>query len=507
MSSVTAPFVQLENISKRFGDTIAVEQANLVLTAGHIHAILGENGAGKTTLMRILAGVIRPDFGCIRLNGHPVFFRHARDALSAGIGMVHQHFMLVPTLSVAENVWLSSAHIPFILRRKKWREEIEHAAHQLGFKLPLDALVGSLSLGEQQRVEILRVLHRGVKLLIMDEPTAVLSPADVETLFNSLRQLTSHGCTVVLISHKLEEIRQIAQSLTIMRRGHIVATIENPADHSPEELAAAMVGHHITLQLDRTEFRPGPIILNTQGLCVPSKRGSEAVNHVNLQIHQGEIVGLAGVAGNGQPELMDALAGLCRQSRGSIQLKEKDISQASPRQRADLGLRYIPEDRHTVGTASALTIAENLLLRHYYQAPCRKGMWLDLHQMDTYCLDKMAGLHLEASGLDQSVASLSGGNLQKIVVARELGASAKVILAMHPTRGLDAWATTEVHRQLLAAREHGAGILLCSEDLDELMALSDRIAVMFRGKLVYFSDRHPHQTRIISQYMLGARQA
>jgi general nucleoside transport system ATP-binding protein len=497
------PAVELRGLSKRFGETLAVRDVDLTLLGGEVHALLGENGAGKTTLMCLLAGLYRPDSGRILIEGRPVTLRSPRDAMAASIGMVHQHFMLVPTLTVAENVLLGAARVPMLLRPRRLARRVQDDAERLGLAVRADAPVGELSVGEQQRVEILRVLSRGARVLILDEPTAVLSPAEIDALLASLRRLTAEGCAVVLISHKLDEVRHAAQRLTVMRRGQVVARIDEPARLSSEELAAAMVGRAVSLQLHRPSATVGDVLLRVSGLCATSDRQLPALRGVDLAVRRGEVVGLAGVAGNGQRELLEVIAGLRPATAGRVQLGADDLTAAAPRRRAALGLRYVPEDRQHTGTAPSLSVAENLLLRRYRHAPCRRGWWLDLGADEEHCRRLVAELQIAISSLEQSARLLSGGNLQKVILARELCPEARLILAMQPTRGLDAWATAEVRKLLLGARARGAALLVCSEDLEELLALGDRIAVMAGGRIVHLTDRDHADRLTIGQHMAG----
>jgi simple sugar transport system ATP-binding protein len=427
--------------------------------------------------------------------------------MRASIGMVHQHFMLVPTLTVAENVLLGAEKIPMLLRPAKVRARVQAAADRLGLKVDASARVGDLSVGEQQRVELLRVLDRGARVLVLDEPTAVLSPLETDALFGALCQLTSEGVAVALVSHKLDEVRRVAGRLTVLRRGEVVARFDSPSAVCDDELAEAMVGRKVSLSLDRAEISPGESLLVVADLEVAGERGPLAVNGVSLGVRAREIVGIAGVAGNGQGELFDAIAGLRPLRQGTIVLAGQDMSRASPRERAQAGLRYVPADRASTGTAPSLTVEENLLLRDYRQPPCRRGPWLRLEALRDRCRDQVQKLQIATSGLDQPARLLSGGNLQKLVLARELEGAPKVLLAMLPTRGLDLWATAEVRRLLLEARRAGTAVLLCSEDLDELLALSDRIAVMRSGRIVEVLDRARASVETIGRFMIGAGSA
>lgn len=502
MAQPSTAAVRFKKVTKRFGSVTAVDQVELTFWGGEIHAILGENGAGKTSLMSILAGLYQPDAGQLEVQGRPVAFSNPRQAMAAGIGMVHQHFMLVPTLTVAENIILGADPIPWHLRPQKLAQQVEQAAQRLGIAVDPRALVGTLSLGEQQRVEILRVLFRGAKVMVLDEPTAVLSPQQTEALFASLRQLAAQGCAVVIISHKLNEIKNLAQRVTVMHRGGITGQFEHPEKLSDQELAAAMVGHDVSLHVERRQVKMGPPVLTVSHLSVKSDRGLPAVQRLNLKVRSSEILGLAGVAGNGQLELMEAVAGLRPVEQGEIQLDGHQATGTSPARRVALGLRFIPEDRQHTGTAPSLSVAENLLLRDYRKKPCRRGIWLRPEALRAQCEEKVEALQIATASLEQNARLLSGGNLQKVILARELCQEVRTVLAMYPTRGLDAWATSQVRRLLLEARCRGAGVLLCSEDLEEVLALSDRVAVMVSGRIVYEVSRQEAELAVIGKKMM-----
>ena len=478
---------------------------DLELHPGEIHALLGENGAGKTTLMSLLGGLYAPDRGEVEIQGRTMARGFGpRQAMDAGVGMVHQHFMLVPGLTAAQNVLLGAARLPALISPRRITDEVRAQAEALGLdSVQLDAPVESLSVGEQQRVEILRVLSRGARVMILDEPTAVLSPQEAQGLFASLERLCQDGCAVVLISHKLSELRQVATRLTVMRRGQVVARHEQPAELSAERLAADMVGREVSLHLDRAEVEAGAARLILSKVSVASRRLASTVRQVDLELRAGEILGLAGVGGNGQRPLLEALAGLRPLSGGELLLDGKPIGDLGPARRAALGLRYIPEDRTHTGTAPGLSVRQNLGLRRYRDAPARQGLSMDLSRLDQEAAEQLASLKVSCTGLDSKAGLLSGGNIQKLILARELWGNPGVILAAQPCRGLDAWATMQVRRQLLDARTRGAAVLLCSEDLEEVLALSDRVAVMSGGRLLGPLARAEANLNRVGQMMSG----
>ena len=507
---MTAPAIRLTGIDKSFGPVQANRGAELEVAPGEIHALVGENGAGKSTLMRVLSGLYAPDAGRMEVNGCDVTGWSTAAAIDAGVGMVHQHFMLVPTLTVAENVVLGCEITNGITLD---RAAAERAVHDLsvrtGLAVPANRLVADLSVGEAQRVEILKTLYRGATILILDEPTAVLSPFEVRELWAVLRSLRDAGGTVVLITHKLDEVIEVSDTITVMRQG---ATITRMASSgaTPQVIARAMVGRDVALALD-AEYAGSTIsgassspLLEVRGLTVIGARGTAVVDNVSLSVAPGEILGIAGVEGNGQTELVEALAGL-RVARGSIALAGRDCARLSVRERGDAGLSHIPEDRHERGLVLDYSIAENLILgqQHHFTT----GATLDADRIASNARDLIARYDIRPADAALPARALSGGNQQKIVVAREMSRDFKVLLAAQPTRGVDVGAIEFIHARLREAREQGNAVLLVSADLAEVLALSDRIAVMYGGRIVTVMARAEASPDTLGPYMTGAEHA
>jgi ABC-type uncharacterized transport system ATPase subunit len=474
----TPPAVQLCGITKRFGAVVANDGVDLVVERGEVHALLGENGAGKTTLMRILYGLTRPDAGRIVIDGRPVAIHSPKDAIAAGIGMVTQHFALVKPMTVAENVILGATG-GVRVKLDDAARKVAEAAERFGIRADPYARVADLSVGEQQRVEILKALYRNCRVLILDEPTAVLVPQEVEALFAALRRLRDDGIAIVFISHKLYEVREISTRVTVLRRGAVVGT-RRIADADDRELASLMVGRP-TLAVRRTESGgAGEVVLRVDGLSVGSRGGLEALRNVSFAVRRGEILGVAGVSGNGQTELVDVLCGMLRPAAGRIEVDGVDVTGSSPAEVVAAGVGRIPEDRHAA-VVSDLTVAQNLALEHL--DGFRRALQLDDRRLRRHAEELISRFTIKA-GPDDAARTLSGGNLQKLVLARVLSREPKVIVVSQPTRGLDVAATEYVHGELLAQRERGAGVLLVSEDLDELLALADRLVVLYEGRIV-----------------------
>lgn len=485
MTAQPAPAIELSGISKRFGPVQANRDVSLSVAEGSIHGIVGENGAGKSTLMSILYGFYEADAGTIRIGGTERRIRTPADAIGFGIGMVHQHFMLVETLSVVENIVLGAEGGVFLkggLARA--RAELARLAGDYGLTIDPDAIVGDLSVGLQQRVEILKALYRGAQILILDEPTAVLTPPEADQLFCLLRALRSQGKTVIMITHKLREIMQVTDRVSVMRRGEMVAHLATAAT-SPPELAEAMVGRRVLLRVEKEPKPRGAKVLEAVGLDLVDARGVALLNSVDLTLHAGEIVGIAGVAGNGQSELLEVLAGLAMPSRGVVRLEGSILtsSDRNPARLRQLGVMHIPEDRHRTGLVTAFPAAENAILGYQDDRALGPGPFLSPATIASRARETFAAYDVRPPDPGLKTAKFSGGNQQKIVLAREIERAPKVLLVGQPTRGVDIGAIEFIHRRLIALRDAGVAILLVSVELEEVMALSDRILAMCGGRI------------------------
>lgn len=482
-----ASALELSGITKRFPGTLANDAIDLDVRRGEIHALLGENGAGKTTLMNIVYGLLTPDAGEIRIDGEPVVIRDPAEAIARGIGMVHQHFMLVPVLTVAENVVLGQEIVrgPF-LDLPEARRRIRELATQLGFDIDPGARVESLTVGQQQRVEIAKAIYRRARILVLDEPTAVLTPQETEEVFNVLRRLAGEGVSIIFISHKLDEVMAIADRITVIRRGRVVGT-RKPAETNEAELAAMMVGREVSLRVDRGSSQPGAVVLAVEGVRARGDHRHETVRGVDLEVRRGEIVGIAGVAGNGQDEFVEALVGLRRASGGRVVLDGRDVTGGSVRAIRERGVAYVPADRQRFGLVLTYPVEDNLVLTSYYRPPFASGVAgivRDDRAIDAFARRLIDRFDIRTPSEKSRTVTLSGGNQQKVVVAREFRDDLKLLVLDQPTRGLDIGSIEFIHRQVIAKRDAGVGVLLISADLDEVLELSDRIAVMYRGRLV-----------------------
>jgi ABC-type uncharacterized transport system ATPase subunit len=480
-----APVLELRGITKEFPGTLANDHIDFDLVRGEVHALLGENGAGKSTLMNVLYGLYRPDEGEIRVRGTPVTFHSPRDAIAQGIGMVHQHFMLIPVMTVAENIVLGSEPTErgIFLDYGAARARVRELAGAFGFGLSPDARVQDITVGQQQRVEIVKALFRSAEVLILDEPTAVLTPQEALELFAILRTLTREGMSVIFITHKLNEVLDIADRVTVLRRGKLIETLET-STATEASLARLMVGREVLLRVDKGAHAAGEPLLQVERLSVRDDRGLEKVRDVSFEVRAGEIVGIAGVDGNGQTELIDALSGLRKPDSGRIVLAGREVTGESVRAHFDDGLGHVPEDRQRRGLVLEFSIAENVALHEFRKQPDSRFGWLRPNELVKRARRLISEFDVRGGGPRTEAKALSGGNQQKVILAREIDRDPKVLIAAQPTRGLDVGAIEFIHRRLVEERDEGRGILLVSLELEEILSLSDRILVLFEGEIV-----------------------
>ncbi len=498
------PILRMSGVTKRFGPVVANDAVDFDVLRGEVHALLGENGAGKTTLMNILYGLYTPDAGSVLLRGKEAAIREPRDAMRHGIGMIHQHFMLVPTLTVVENIVLGmpSPRAPF-LDLGRAAAEIRELAERYRLQVDPDARVSDLSVGQQQRVEILKALYRKADLFILDEPTAVLTPQETEELLPMFRALCDEGHSAIFISHKLEEVRAFSDRVTILRDGKKIATLPT-AETEPRQLAALMVGREVFQDLQRRDARPGKVRLSVENLSALGGSALPALRSVSFRVHEGEILGIAGVDGNGQEELAEVLSGLRRATSGTVRVGEEDLTNASPRTFIGAGLAHIPSDRHRRGLVMGATIEENAILESFDRPPFSAGGFLKFPAVRAHARTLIQTYDVRASSIDQPVRHLSGGNQQKLILGRELHREPGVLIAAQPTRGLDIGATEYVRKKILELRDAGAAILLISTELDEILLLSDRVAVMYEGEIVVIVDAARATAEDLGLLMAGA---
>ncbi|MHC1770523.1 MAG: ABC transporter ATP-binding protein [Flexilinea sp.] len=479
------PFViEMKGITKKFPGLTANDSINFHLRKGEIHALLGENGAGKSTLMNILAGLYQQNSGDVYVRGEPVDFKSPKDAINEGIGMIHQHFMLVPTQTVTENILLGLDDPKFIMNLKKYDQAIKKLGEENNLQVDPSSYIWQLSVGEQQRVEILKMLYRGCDILVMDEPTAVLAPQEIDVLFNTLRSMTDKGKSIIFISHKLNEILEIADKVTVLRHGKVTAADVSTRGVTKEELASLMVGREVLFHLEKKSCHAGSEVLNISNVFAENDKRLPALNGVSLTVCAGEIVGIAGVAGNGQRELAEVISGLRKVTGGSIKSRNLDLTKAPVRKGIEEGIGHIPEDRHHVGTAPNLSITDNIIMKNYNHEPISSGWKMNKDSAKQYAEDLKKEYDIIVPTVDTPVRLLSGGNLQRVILAREISNMKSLLIAVQPTRGLDVGAIEGIQHMLLAQRDSGAGILLISEELEELVNLSDRIYVIYEGKIM-----------------------
>jgi general nucleoside transport system ATP-binding protein len=476
--------LELEGITKRFGSLVANDHIDLVVEPGEIHSLLGENGAGKSTLMNVLYGLYDPTEGRILIDGKPVSFKGPGDAMAAGIGMVHQHFMLIPVFTVAENVALGNeaTRAGGMLNLDETRRRIRDISDKYGFHVDPDALVEDLPVGVQQRVEIIKALVRDAEVLILDEPTAVLTPQETDELIDIMAQLKANGTSIVFISHKLREVKAVSDLITVIRRGKVVGTAEPSA--STTELASLMVGRSVSLNLDKEDATPGEKTFEVADLKVTAANGYRVVDGVSFDIARGEVLAVAGVQGNGQTELTEAVLGLQAHVSGSIKLEGKELLGRSIKQVLAAGVGFVPEDRTVDGLVGPFTIAENMVLDMYDRAPYAKGLGMKPKVIAEHARQKVEEFDVRTSGIESAVGTLSGGNQQKVVLARELSRPLKLFIASQPTRGLDVGSIEFVHKRIITERDNGTPVMIVSTELDEVAELADRVAVMYQGKLM-----------------------
>lgn len=476
--------VEMRGIVKNFPGVIANDHVDFDLRLGEIHTLLGENGAGKSTLMNVLAGLYQQNAGTIYVKSKAVNFSSPRDAIQAGIGMVHQHFMLVPSQTVTENIILGLDKPKFRLNLSEYDRTIAKLGERFGLKVHPSAKIWQLSVGEQQRVELLKMLYRGADILILDEPTAVLAPQEIEDFFKTLRSMVSEGKSVIFISHKLQEVMDISDRVTVLRKGKVTAEGVPTKGITRRELARLMVGREVVLSIDKEAQEPGEVVLSVENINAENDKGLHALNGVSFEVRSGEILGLAGVAGNGQRELAQVISGLRTCTQGQVMLDGEIISNKPVRFGIKRGLAYIPEDRTHVGSSPNLSVTDNVIMKKYNQAPIARGLAINMPVATQFAEKLKESYDIIVPTVETPVRLLSGGNLQRVILAREISGQPGFMIAMQPTRGLDVGAIEGVHKLLLDQRKSGAGILLISEELDELIGLSDRIVVIYEGKIM-----------------------
>ncbi len=478
------PVLEMRGIRKVFPGVVANDDVGFDVRTGEVHALLGENGAGKSTLMNILYGLYRPDGGEILLHGKPVTFNSARDAIEAGIGMVHQHFMLIPVMTVAENIVLGvEPHNGPFLDERGAERRVRELSERFGLAVEPGALVSDITVGQEQRVEILKALYRGADILILDEPTAVLTPQEAGELFEIVNSLKADGKSIIFITHKLNEVLEIADRITVLRRGKTIETV--PREGATEaSLAKAMVGREVLLRIEKSPAQPGDVLLSVDDLHVRDERGIEKVRGISFEVRAGEIVGIAGVDGNGQTELIDAITGLQRIESGTVRVAGRELKNASARQMLDAGVGHIPEDRQRRGLVLEFSIAENIALHDYAKPPDAKWGWLFPKRLIENATRLIKEFDVRGGGALTRAGGLSGGNQQKVVVGREIARDPQVLIAAQPTRGIDVGAIEYLHQRLVTERDEGRAILLISLELDEVMSLADRILVIYEGEIV-----------------------
>jgi simple sugar transport system ATP-binding protein len=506
--------LEAKGITKKFPGVLANDHVNFDLHKGEIHALLGENGAGKSTLMNILYGLYKPDEGEVTVEGSQMQLNSSRDAIRHGIGMVHQHFMLIPVFTVTENIMLGAEtdhraapnEAPLVkLDRKEVAQKVTDLSHQYGLDVDPLAIIGDLPVGVQQRVEIVKALYRKANILILDEPTAVLTPQEAEDLFRIMRDLTDKGVSIIFITHKLKEVLAVADRITVMRAGRVVGTT-TPKESNEQKLAEMMVGREVILTVQKKPAQPTEEVLKVENLHVKDVRGLEAVRGISFRVRAGEVLGIAGVQGNGQTELAEALSGLRGSESGRFSIAGKDLTGKPPRPITETGLANIPEDRQRHGLVLSYSIADNMVLCDYYRAPFGKRGIIQQKELDENAKKLVKDYDVRTPSPFTAAGKLSGGNQQKVIIARELSRPVKLLIASQPTRGLDVGSIEYIHKEIINMRDRGVAVLLVSAELDEIMSLSDRIAVMYRGEIVGTVDRNDTSREQLGLWMAGVHE-
>jgi general nucleoside transport system ATP-binding protein len=500
------PVLEVRNITKRFPGVIANADVNLTLHRGEILALLGENGAGKSTLMNIVYGLYQPTSGEIRVNGQPVTMHTPNDAIALGIGMVHQHFQLVPVMTVAENIMLGSESVKNgFLDTQTVAQRITELSHRYNLDVDPYAMIEDLPVGLRQRVEIVKTLYRNADILILDEPTAVLTPQEIEGLFAVMKLLTEQGKSIIFITHKLKEVLRVADRIMVLRQGRTVGEA-NPHTATQESLAAMMVGREVILTVNKQAARPGAIVLELERISAKDDLGHAALHEISLQVHAGEIVGVAGVQGNGQTELVEVITGLRKATGGRLRINGQEMTNAPPRRITQEGeSSHVPEDRHAYGMVGAYSVADNLVLDTYYQAPFVSGITINQQAIQQHATRLVEEFDVRTPSVDTASSSLSGGNQQKMVVAREFSRPLKLLVVAQPTRGIDVGSIEFIHNQIVAKRDSGVAVLVVSSELDEIMALADRIAVMYKGEIIDIVPRAQATREGLGLLMAGVK--
>jgi len=506
--SSSTPVLEIRNIAKHFPGVIANQDITLKLHRGEILALLGENGAGKSTLMNIIYGLYQPTAGEILVNDKPVVMHNPNDAIALGIGMVHQHFQLVPVMTVAENIMLGSESIKRgLLDTRSVAARIQELSHRYNLDVDPYAVIEDLPVGVRQRVEIVKALYRNANILILDEPTAVLTPQEIEGLFAVMARLREQGTSIIFITHKLKEVLRVADRIAVLRQGRLVGEAD-PKAATEATLAALMVGREVILTVNKAAAHPGAVVLQLDKISARDDLGHQALRNVSFDVHAGEIVGVAGVQGNGQTELVEALTGLRKVDQGRLLMNGQELTNASPRHIMEVGqICHVPEDRHAYGMVDDYSIADNLVLNTYYQAPYARGLTINQQAIRDHAQALVKTFDVRTPSIDNSGDSLSGGNQQKMVVAREFSRPIKLLVAAQPTRGIDVGSIEFIHQQIVDKRNHGVAVLVVSSELDEILALADRIVVMYKGEVIGIVPRAQATREGLGLLMAGVQTA